>query len=210
MNLRNVVVAVAVTLLAAACVTINVYFPEAAIKDLSKQIEEQVAKEAAEKAAQEIPPPPPPPAEPQGSQSRRTGSPSVLEALLGIGVAHAEEVAAPEVTSPEIRKIIESRAARLADLSRFKTQGVLGETNEGLLEARNLESLPDLKARAEVQRLARSENTDREALYKEIAAAKGVDLSQLPKIRETYAATLRDNAKPGEWIQMPDGSWKQK
>ena len=31
-----------------ACVTINVYFPEAAVKDLSEKIEDAVAREAAE------------------------------------------------------------------------------------------------------------------------------------------------------------------
>ena len=39
---------------------------------------------------------------------------------------------------------------------------------------------------------------------------QGVDLSQLPKIQETYAGTLRDNARAGEWIQMPDGKWRKK
>jgi uncharacterized protein YdbL (DUF1318 family) len=87
---------------------------------------------------------------------------------------------------------------------------VIGENTQGLVEPRELESLGDLKSRAEVQRLVKSENADRDELYKEIAAAKGVDLSQISKIRETYAATLRDNAKAGDWIQMPDGSWKKK
>jgi len=35
-------------------------------------------------------------------------------------------------------------------------------------------------------------------------------LIQLPKIRRNYAAALRKNAKNGDWIQMPDGSWQQK
>ena len=39
---------------------------------------------------------------------------------------------------------------------------------------------------------------------------RNVDLSQIPKIQQTYAATLRDNARPGDWIQTPDGAWKQK
>ena len=187
----------------AACLTININFPEAAIKDLSKQIEEQVAKEAA--AQQEQQKAPEPEAKPEGG-----GSSSLLDLMLGVSPAYADEVAAPEVTSPAIRKIIDSRAARLPDLAKYKAQGVIGESNQGLVEARNLESLTDLKARAEVQRLVKAENADREELYKEIAAAKGVDLSQLPKIRVTYAETLRQNARPGEWIQTADGAWKQK
>jgi uncharacterized protein YdbL (DUF1318 family) len=70
--------------------------------------------------------------------------------------------------------------------------------------------VPGLKERADVQRLIRDENADREQLYREIAAAKNVELSLLPRIRETYASTLRDNARPGDWIQQPDGAWAQK
>ena len=73
-----------------------------------------------------------------------------------------------------------------------------------------LDAVADLKARADVQRQVKAENADREELYKEIAATKNVDLAQLPKIRETYAATLRQNAKPGDWIQQPDGNWVKK
>lgn len=205
MHARARALAIAPVLLTAACFTINVYFPEAAIQDLSNKIEEQVAKEAAAKAAAAPETPPPaPPAPPPPSSS------GVLDLLMGTSVAHADEVAAPEVSSPAIRKIIDSRAGRLADLSAYKAKGVVGENNQGLVEARNLDALGDLKARADVQRLVKAENADREELYKEVAAAKGVDLSQLPKIRETYAATLRDRAKPGEWIQGADGGWKQK
>ncbi len=190
----------AAVLLVAACITVNVYFPEAAIKDLSKQIEEQVQQEAAKQEGDKKEPE----AAPQGG-----GSSSLLDAILGVSVAHAQ-VAEPAVTSPAIRKIIQSRGARVADLDRYKDQGVIGENNQGMVEARNLETLSDLKARAEVQRLVKAENTDREELYKEIAAAEGVDLSQLPRIKETYAGTLRANAKPGHWIQDAGGAWKQK
>lgn len=187
----------------AACITVNVYFPEAAIKDLSQQIEEQVQKEA-QKKKQELENAPA-----EESAPAEGGSTSLLDSLLGVSAAYAQ-VADPGVTSPAIRKIIDSRAARVAQLDAYKGQGVIGENNQGLVEARNLESLSDLKARAEVQRLVKAENADREELYKEIAAAEGVDLAQLPRIKETYAGTLRANAKPGHWIQTADGAWKQK
>jgi uncharacterized protein YdbL (DUF1318 family) len=205
MNARARVLALSPVLLTAACFTINVYFPEAAIQDLSNKIEEQVVKEAAAKAAaaSDAPPPSEPVEKPKESSS-------VLDLLLGTSVAHADEVVAPEVSSPAIRKIIDSRAGRLDQLNDLKAKGVIGENNQGLVEARALETLGDLKARADVQRLVKAENIDREELYKEVAAAKGVDLAQLPKIRETYAETLRDRAKPGEWIQGPDGGWKRK
>ena len=181
----------------AACVTVNVYFPEAEVRDLSKQIEEEVRKQA----AQQPPTPEPPPPPNQGA--------SLLDLVLGVTPAMAQ-VPQPEITNPAIRKIIDSRAGRYNELRRYFDQGVLGENNKGLVEVRNLEALTDLKARADVQRLVKAENADRQELYKEIAAAKNVDLAQLPKIQETYAATLRQNAKSGDWIQQPDGNWVKK
>lgn len=204
-RLRVPVLLATAGLVAAACLTINVYFPEAQIKDLSQQIEDAVKKQAAEQAGtQEPAPPAETPKEPGASSS-------LLDLLVGATPAYAAEgVAQPEISNPAIRKIIDARAARLADVNKYKAMGVIGESNQALLEIRNLEAVSDLRARAEVQRLVKAENADREQLFKEIAAAKNVDLSQLPKIRETYAATLRQDARPGDWIQMPDGSWKQK
>jgi uncharacterized protein YdbL (DUF1318 family) len=191
----------------AACLTVNVYFPEAAITDMSQQIEREVQKRAAAKAAGETMAPLP---ENPAPGTPADGDVSLLDLFFGVTPAYAAQVVEPEVTSPAIRTIIESRASRLAALDRFKALGVIGESNQGLVETRDLDKLEDLKQRAEVQRLVKAENTDRAELYKEVAAAKGVDLSQLGKIRETYAATLRDNAKTGEWIQKPDGSWAKK
>lgn len=188
-----------------ACVTINVYFPEAEIKDLSKQIEEQVREEAAKAASEESEP-----AEDEIIEEPQPSSSGILDALLGVTPAYAQSVPAPEISNPAIRKIIESRASRLQQINEVKLIGVIGEDNEALLEVLNLEVLSDLKARAEVQKLVRAENADREQLFKEIAAAKNVDASQIPQIRTTYASTIREEARRGDWIQMPDGTWKQK
>ena len=197
--------------LAVGCVTINLYFPEGEVKDLAQKIEEQVQEKAAEGATEDETAPPPPDngAAPE-DRSRSRGAVGPLDALLGVTAVEAQTVPEPEVTNPAIRKIIDSRAARLSDLNGYKSQGVIGENNKGLVEARDLESISDLRERAEVQKLVRAENADREQLYKEIAAVKNIELSQLDKIRQTYAETLRANARPGDWIQAPDGAWKKK
>lgn len=196
---------IALSLLAIACITINVYFPEEAIKDLSEQIEAQVEKQAAGDAA---------PVEPTPTQTPPAAGESPLAAFLSLGATTAwaaeEEVAAPEISNPAIRTIIASRAARLSALNGWKASGVIGENNQALVEVRSLDAVPGLKERADIQRLIRDENADREQLYREIAAAKNVELSQLPKIRETYASTLRETAHSGDWIQQPDGAWEQK
>ncbi len=189
-------------LIVVGCVTINLYFPEQEVKDLASEIEREVQEKA---RAEDDPEPSPEP----GPQSLRRGSTSLFDLLLGVTPAYAQ-VPEPETTNPAIRKIIDSRAARLGDVNKYKSSGVIGENSRGDLEVRDLAAITDLRLRAEVQKLVRAENTDRDQLYKEVAAAKNVDLSQLDMIRTTYAETLRANARPGDWIQMPDGSWKQK
>jgi len=189
------------------------------VKDLSKKIEDEVQKEAAAKA-QEKPAEPAPqdklpadanaPANPRSAPPSTGGTASLFDTLLGVTPAYADGVANPEVTSPAIRKIIESRASRVASLDKYKGMGVIGENNKALVEVRSLDAVSDLKARAEAQRLVKEENADRTELFGEIAAAKKVDTAQIPKIQETYAQTIRERAKAGEWIQMPDGAWKQK
>ena len=194
-----------------ACVTINVYFPEEAVEDLSQQIESEVRERAAEIDEEQ------PAADDGSAVQEQTQEPDakpvdrsgLFETLLGIQPAlAADEVAAPEVTNPAIRKIIDSRAARVGKINSYKSNGVIGENSEALVEIRNLDAV-DLRSRAEVQRLVKEENADRQRLFGEIAAAKNVDRSQLPRIRETYAKTLRANARPGDWIQTADGAWKQ-
>ncbi|MEM1180547.1 MAG: DUF1318 domain-containing protein [Acidobacteriota bacterium] len=208
-------------LTAVACITINVYFPEAAVRDLSEKIEDAVAREAAKLDGT---------AAPDGGEGvqdagqsaelRGEGAPSGLAAVARraaiavldwtAGDASAQGgVASPEITNPAIRKIVESRAQRIPDLERYKSAGAVGENNRAMIEVRSLDAL-ELRDRAAVQKLIREENADRDRMFKEIAAATKADLSQLPQIQTTYAETLRQNAKAGDWIQSPNGAWARK
>lgn len=213
----------------AACVTIQVYFPAARIQDLSEQIETEVERKAAERRAIEAPAPasseppaaeapqsqetPGAPATPQASEPPRAGIGPLgaIGRLLGGRPAFAADgsVPAPDVSSPAIRRLIDSRAARVDELNRAKTDGIVGETNQALVTARALEKVSDLARRAAVQRLVEAENADRRLLFEEIATAEGVDRAQIPRIQATYAQTLRRHARPGDWVQAPDGSWEQ-
>ena len=208
---RSIVIGLGCAAVLAACITINVYFPEAAVKELAQQIEDEVQRTAGSASS----PTPAPEPTPTPVAEPAAGAPeSLLSWVLSLGATTAyaaqDEVAAPEITNPAIRKIIDSRAARLAAVTDLKAKGVVGESNEALLVVRNLDAIQGLKERAEAQKLIKDENADREQLFKEIAAAKNVELAQLPQIRTTYAETLREKAHPGDWIQLPDGSWAQK
>ena len=206
---RSIVIGLGCAAVLAACITINVYFPEAAVKELSQQIEDEVQKKAAGEATPTPESTPTPVAQSDGGAAE-----SLLSYILSLGATTAyaaqDQVAAPEITNPAIRKIIDSRAARLDAINALKAEGVIGESNQALLVIRNLDAIQGLKERADAQRLVKDENADREQLFKEIAAAKNVDLAQLPQIRATYAETLREMAHPGDWLQLPDGTWEQK
>jgi uncharacterized protein YdbL (DUF1318 family) len=208
---RSIAIGLGCAAVLAACITINVYFPEAAVKELAQQIEDEVQRKA---GGEPSPTPAPDPAPTPAAESVSGASESLLSWILSFGATTAyaaqDEVAAPEITNPAIRKIIDSRASRLAAVNELKAKGVVGESNQALLVVRNLDAIQGLKERAEAQKLIKDENADREQLFKEIAAAKDVDLGQLPQIRTTYAETLREKAHPGDWIQLPDGSWAQK
>ncbi|MEM9291728.1 MAG: DUF1318 domain-containing protein [Acidobacteriota bacterium] len=229
-----------------ACVTINVYFPEAKVQELSERIEEAVEREAQEQAdsassdsaAAQDSSSDDTSSEGTGAEGDTASGGAGLGSSTGISppgtgllprlvgglldtlarasaprAAYAQgspdTVPAPEITNPAIRRIIESRAQRVSELNQLKAAGVLGENNRALVEVRNLDSL-ELKDRAKVQRLVKAENEDRQTMFREIAAATDVDLSQLEQIQSTYADTLRRKAKAGTWIQLADGSWQQK
>lgn len=198
-------------LTAAACVTINVYFPEEAVRDLAVQIEDAVERRAeAQDGGGSSEPAAEPPVEEAATEPQTVWIPGLIVHLLGPAPAYAQgDVVAPEISNPAIRAIIASRAKRANELARLKQQGVVGENNRALVEIRSLDSL-ELRERASVQKLVKEENEDRETMFKEIAAATGADLSTLPQIRTTYAETIRQKAAKGDPIQLPDGSWTRK
>jgi len=208
----TILTAALIAFAALACVTINVYFPEAAVKELAVQIEEAVEQQAQDEAQEGDAAASPEGASTTEQNVRLLGvwAKDFLAHLAGAAPVYAQgDVVTPDISNPAIRTIIESRAKRAPELRKYKDRGTVGETNKALVEVRSLDGL-ELRERAEVQRLMKAENTDRETMFKEIAAATGVDLAQLPQIQETYAETIRQKAKKGDWIQQPDKSWKQK
>ena len=182
--------------LVSACVTVNIYFPAAAVERAAEQIVKETWGDSSKS--------PPPPA-PQG-QNRY--SPWRLVMLSLVNEAHAQE-ADINVSNPSIRAIKDSIKARSEAIKPFMDRGNIGIGSDGLLTIRNSDGL-NLKERAEIKQLVDAENRDRENLYSEIAKANNISSESIPKIKAIFAKSWLEQARPGWSIQDSQGNWRKK
>jgi uncharacterized protein len=196
-----------VSLLVAACVTINVYFPAAAADKAADQFIQDVTKGATGSGTT------PPqsnfvPAQPAESDMFVVAIGNVLNAL--IPAANAQDAdAALNVSSPAVTRIKQSMAARFGELEKFFASGAVGLTNNGMIDVRDINAvaLPD---RATVKRLVTEDNADRSQLYAEIAKASNHPEWEAD-IKKSFARRwVATGAKSGWYYQDDSGSWKQK
>ena len=186
----------AVLVVLAACVTINIYFPAAQAEAAAERIVEDILGDQV-------------PGEDKGAglsgpDSRRAFT-SVLDLLLP--AAHAAQ---PNFTvdSPQIRKLQASMKARNDQLAGFYASGAVGFTRDALVAVRDMNAVP-LKQRNLVNQLVADENRDRNALYKAIAVANGHPEWE-SEVRSTFARTWVDKAARGWWHQDSSGRWQQR
>ena len=180
-----------------ACVTVNIYFPAAAVERAA----EQIVKETWGGPGEPVKAPPKP-------QSYNPFSPMRTVSLNVIGEAHAQE-ADINVSNPAIRALKDSIKQGSNAIKPYMDRGNVGIGQDGLLVIRGTDGL-NLKERAEVQQLVEAENRDREALYAEIAKANNIPKENIPKIKSIFAKTWIEQAQPSWWIQDSQGNWKKK
>jgi uncharacterized protein len=211
--------ALSAVLLLGACVTINVYFPEAAAEKAADRIIEQVY------GAEGKPAPAPgnkrTSLAPTNAPVHAVASPvythapepRTLLATVAAGVldflvpaAHAQ---APDlnVSTPAIRALVSSMESRHAALAPLYASGAVGPTDDGMIDVRDQNAIP-LAERNNVRKLVADENADRASLYAEIAKANG-NPGWVADIRNTFARRWIDKAQPGWWYRE-GGTWKQK
>jgi len=177
-----------------SCVTVNIYFPAAAIQKAADQIVDDVRKT------------------PEPKPEQKPDKSSLLDRVLVVRLGPAEAQAAAvdvNVSTPAIRNIRASLANRFPQLQPLYGKGAIGETNTGLIAARDIGAL-SLKEKADVNRLVEQENADRQALYSEIIRANSLAPSQLGEIQRLFANSWRDKSAPGWWIQQDNGQWGRK
>lgn len=184
---------IASVLMLAACVTINVYFPEAAAEKAADRFIRDVLGDEVPAA---------PSTEPQAARTQW------WQALSPVGVAHAQSPDI-DINTPQIQSIKERMAQRQREhLAAWFDAGAIGFSNDGLVEIRD-RSAVSLSDRRNLERVVGEENSDRNAVYREIAIANGHPEWE-DDIRKTFARQWIANARSGWYYQTQDGNWTQK
>ncbi len=191
-----------------SCVTINVYFPAAAVEKAADKIVEDVwggpggSGPGAEKAV-------PQKGEEGATEGRIIEGKKFSWLHLGVSEAEAGEKANINISTPAIRALKESIRSRAYALKPFMNRGNIGIGRDGLIVVRNRKGL-NLREKAALTRLVKSENRDRMSLYREIAKANNYTPDRVRDIKRLFARAWINKAQKGWWVQNPDGSWRAK
>lgn len=204
LRLASVFMAVA---LVSSCVTINIYFPEAAAERAADQIIRDIlSKQSQEGEVPQNQKPDSPPKEDSGTSWQRFEDKSLPWALRWVPRAQAQ--ADLSIDTQAIRRLQASMKQRLGALRPYLNSGAVGFAANGDLAIRDLSNVP-LKERSKVKNLVAAENRERAALYREIAQANGHP-EWTDDVRQTFARRWIANAESGWWYQDSGGNWKRK
>ncbi len=195
----------AATMVVAACVTINVYFPAAQAERAADRIITDVWGTQPAK----------PEGEPQGWLQEHDWGLEAAEvvrlaalSVLDLVIPRAEAQANFDIETPEIRALTASMNARHRELLPSYVSGAIGLTADGLVDIRDRNLVP-LAERNTIRQLVDAENRDRNALYKAIAVANGQPGWEAD-IRKTFAQRWVSRADKGWWFRNAAGNWEQK
>ena len=130
----------------------------------------------------------------------------VMAAMLAVPFALA--AADLEINTPAISSIKNSMQSRHNQLAPHYSSGAVGLTRDGLVAVHDANAVP-LAQRQGVNALVAAENSDRNALYKEIAAANAHPEWE-SEVRNTFAQRWVQKAQSGWWYQDSSGAWVKK
>lgn len=136
---------------------------------------------------------------------------SVRTAILLSMLVAAAPLAAQgnlDVNTPAITAIQSAMQGRHASLAPLYDSGAVGLTRDGKVALRDASAVP-LAQRGQLNAIVAAENSDRSALYREIARANGHPEWEAD-VRGTFAQRWVDKARKGWWVQGPGGEWSRK
>jgi hypothetical protein len=227
--LKWLLVGICACLAACAIITVNVYFPEKAVKEAYKSLDDMLLKGAEKPPASDKTPEtgkqPSDDKQPAGEPAVPVEKPQSrlidgFSAFSFVGVAEAAEtdgdaLAVELASMPEVLKAYDEMNRRLPRLTTLLDSGAVGLSSQGLITVRD-----KAKIAAQDEGLINEENQSRKTIVASMAKA----ILKITKVKEskpaldqvmgkaaaTYAETKRDAAKPGWWYQLPNGRWLQK
>ncbi len=195
-----VLTALAVALV--GCVTINVYFPEAAAQKAADQFIGNVLDKAGAAAK-------PAPTEQKPDPKSGGAQPSAMLLDLLIPSAQAAETPNIRIQTAATEAISARMQGRFSGaLGDLLSSGAAGFTRDGMVAMRDAAKVP-LSQRAQATATIADENRDRAALYREIALANNHPEWE-PQIRATFAKSWIEKAHAGWYYQNAAGAWQKK
>jgi uncharacterized protein YdbL (DUF1318 family) len=205
-------------LAACAFITVNVYFPEKDVKQAYKSLDEMLLKQG-EKTA---PPEGVPPAEAPKTPEEKPVSLLKYEHFFSVDFARtayaqqdiSNELAKELSQMPEVQKAYADIRAHIPELNALRDSGAVGEGNLGKLIVLDKTKLGNNQTLVDIINSARKTiiNAMTRATLK-ITGQKetGETLRKMLEDQaKTFADTRREKAKPGWFIQLPNGRWVQK
>ncbi len=220
-------------LTACAVITVNVYFPEKAVKQAYKSLDEMLLKEGGEgkkppqgepaqgqpaggEPAGTVPPgdeKKPEEVKPQSSLTNTSFNLSLVAAAYAADNV-ADDLAVELSSMPEVLKAYDEMRARLPQINALLASGAVGLNKQGRLTVRDQAKLGGKGA------LITAENESRKTVITGMAKAilkinkqpvTDAGIKQvLGQAAATYADIKREEAKPGWWVEQADGRWLQK
>ncbi|RCS30820.1 DUF1318 domain-containing protein [Rhodanobacter denitrificans] len=193
-----VLTALAVALV--GCVTINVYFPEAAAQKAADQFIGKVLDNGGANPA---------PAPKQPKPAATDGQPSAMLLDLLVPAAHAADTPDIRIQTAATEAISQRMQGRFQGaLGDLLDSGAAGFTRDGMVAMRDAAKVP-LSQRAQANATVADENRDRAALYREVANANNHPEWEA-QIRATFAKSWIEKAHAGWYYQNASGAWQKK
>lgn len=180
----------------AACITINIYFPEAEAERAADRIIDEVRGTTGEQDTT--------------SWFRSPAAQSVASTLVNFVIppAHAQGQVDFDASSPAKRALEESLKARFPSLKPYYDSGAIGLGADASIVIRDRADIP-LNERNRVRQLVAEQNADWEALYAEIARINGRP-EWVKDIRRVFAERWIAKAAAGWYYLDSSGGWQKK
>lgn len=204
-------------LVSCAIITVNVYFPEKAVKDAYKSLDEMLLKNERKTLPDGEQQPAVEKTLPQsGPQSKLLNRlPNISFTTVAHAAENGDDLAIELGSMPEVASSYAEMSKRLSALNVLFNSGAVGLTSQGLVTVRD-----KAKMTAQDEVMISAENKNRKTVISSMAkailtitkqeATKAALDQTMGKAAATYAETRRESAQTGWWIQLQNGKWVQK